>query len=64
MGKGENAGSQQDDKVNVIENWKSVLGRIENIIGKGEMHSGSKKFQNFYLSYCHFALVQQSDKEG
>ena len=25
---------------------------------------GSKKFQNFYSSACHFALVLQLDKEG
>ena len=25
-----------DDKINVTENWKFVVGQVENIVGKGE----------------------------
>ena len=32
---------------------------VENIAGK----AGSKEFQNFYSSACHFALVLQLEKE-
>ena len=52
------------DKINVSEKLKFVLGRIENIGGKGEnagyqhfLLSGSKEFQNSHSSACHFTLV-------
>ena len=65
-----------DDHWHVAQNLKLVLGREEDIVEKGEntgnqhfpmMFStvpGSKEFQNFYSSACHFALVLQLDKEG
>ena len=34
-----------DDKINVNENWKFVLGRVENIMGKGE----NADYQHFLL---------------
>ena len=35
-----------DDKINVIEKWKFVLGMVENIVGKGE-NAGCQHFLLF-----------------
>ena len=34
-----------DDKINVTERWKFVLGTIENIVGKGE----NADYRQFFL---------------
>ena len=39
-----------DDKINVTEKWKFILGRTENIVGKGE-NAGYQHFLLFPLCF-------------
>ena len=45
-----------DDKINVTEKLKSVLGRVENIVGKGE----NARYQHFLLFPQCFQNIQFS----
>ena len=51
-----------DDKINVTENIKFVLGKVENIVGKGE-NAGNQHFLLFRLCFQQ-AFFSQSLKIG
>ena len=52
-----------DDKINVTEKIKLVLGRVENIVGKGE-NAGYQHFFSFSHNVFKSLLFQGCKKSG